>query len=125
MQSSNNSDAPKDPRKTSSIEIPLPEVSSVGKVPRVSKKRPCANCTCSRSRGNAAKVAQDDTKNDECGVAGSSIEDIKTNVGEIKKSSCGSCALGDAFRCEGCPYKGMPAFKEGEEFKFTDSLNDL
>lgn len=68
----------------------------------VTKPKPCKNCNCGRATENQS------VKNDTI------------------KSSCGKCYLGDAFRCEGCPYRGMPAFEVGEKIVInTDSvIND-
>lgn len=66
------------------------------------KKKPCANCTCG--------LADEQNK--------------PADPTEAPKSNCGSCHLGDAFRCASCPSRGLPAFKPGEKVKI-DLADDI
>ena len=70
------------------------------------KPRACKNCSCGRKELE--------------GQIGEEAAKAALEEGQVK-SSCGSCYLGDAFRCESCPYKGQPAFKAGEKVQLSMS----
>ncbi len=75
------------------------------------KKRACKNCSCGRAEEEAAA---------EAAGTGTGTGPGNGNGGEAqpeaaKSSACGNCFKGDAFRCAGCPYLGMPAFEPGQD----------
>eukprot|EP01066_Platyproteum_vivax_P001687 Platyproteum_vivax@DN1213_c0_g1_i1.p1 len=81
-----------------------------GKESCASKPKACANCSCGR-----AEAEEEEAKK----------ELAKKQLAEgSATSSCGRCYLGDAFRCAGCPYKGMPAFKPGEAVVLDNSTTE-
>jgi len=73
-------------------------------------RKACKNCTCGRAELEAAAPKKKLT-----------LEMIE-NPGVF--SNCGNCGLGDAFRCGGCPYRGLPTFKVGEKISIPASFLD-
>ena len=67
-------------------------------------RKACDDCTCGRAEEEAGSAKKQQP---------------------AKKSACGNCALGDAFRCASCPYLGKPAFKAGEEHLVLDLQDDF
>ncbi|KAI1004818.1 hypothetical protein K3495_g3398 [Podosphaera aphanis] len=93
--------------------------------PRVGKRRrACKDCTCGLAEKlaaeDAAKRSAADNQLRALKLGGDELSEIDFTV-KGKIGSCGNCSLGDAFRCEGCPYIGMPAFKPGEEVRLINS----
>ncbi|CAM8923062.1 unnamed protein product [Rhodiola kirilowii] len=76
-----------------------------------STKKACKNCSCGRAEAEEKKVKLD----------------LTTEQINNPQSACGSCYLGDAFRCGTCPYKGLPAFKPGEKVTLGNNflLSDI
>ncbi|KAG0646021.1 Fe-S cluster assembly DRE2 [Hyphodiscus hymeniophilus] len=93
--------------------------------PRAGKRRrACKDCTC----GLAEKLAAEDVAKRD--TADAQLKTLKLGADDLaevdftvqgKVGSCGNCSLGDAFRCDGCPYIGMPAFKPGEEVRLLNN----
>ncbi|CAD7969640.1 unnamed protein product [Amoebophrya sp. A120] len=73
------------------------------------KKKACANCSC--GRGELEKKHGVEKAN----------EMLRT--GQVE-SKCGNCALGDDFRCDGCPFRGMPAFEPGEKLVLKETTQN-
>jgi len=76
----------------------VPKAVGKGKSDCSKAPKACANCSCGRKELENKLGAEEAKKKLENGT---------------QRSACGSCYLGDAFRCETCPYRGQPAFKAG------------
>eukprot|EP00817_Percolomonadidae_sp_ATCC50343_P002960 CAMPEP_0117427276 /NCGR_PEP_ID=MMETSP0758-20121206/7162_1 /TAXON_ID=63605 /ORGANISM="Percolomonas cosmopolitus, Strain AE-1 (ATCC 50343)" /LENGTH=251 /DNA_ID=CAMNT_0005212827 /DNA_START=11 /DNA_END=766 /DNA_ORIENTATION=- len=86
---------------------------------QLQQRKPCKDCTCGRKE--EYEIEQQKKKQEE--------EEAKKKKAPPVSfvSSCGSCGLGDAFRCSTCPYYGMPKFesKPGQTIRLTNLSSDL
>lgn len=72
-------------------------------------RKACKDCSCGRADAEAQ------------GVSVKLTQEMLDNP----QSACGSCGLGDAFRCTGCPYRGLPTFEMGKKIELpSDFLID-
>ena len=85
------------------------------------KRKACKNCSCGRAEmeEKEEREAKNTTKTNTVQLSNPYLTDEQINN---PQSACGSCGLGDAFRCSTCPYLGMPSFPLGEKIKIADSL---
>lgn len=93
---------------------------------KTKRKRACKDCSCGlkeiedqeidnvrKQQELVVKFTEDD------------LTEIDFTIEGKKIGGCGSCSLGDAFRCSGCPYLGLPAFKPGQPINLNSILDDL
>jgi len=71
-------------------------------------RKACKNCSCGLKEMLLAE------EEDDLVAAGFAPTTKAKPKAKVVTSSCGSCYLGEAFRCASCPYLGMPAFEPGQ-----------
>lgn len=112
---------------TSSI-ICLREPNSTGK----KRRKACKDCTCGLAEREAFGFGESNEETESQPVAekprvqfsAKELTEIDFTI-EGKTGGCGSCSLGDAFRCSGCPFLGLPAFQPGQAISLDMVDDDL
>ncbi|KAJ7667736.1 Fe-S cluster assembly protein DRE2 [Mycena polygramma] len=92
------------------------------------RKKACKNCSCGlreleEEELRASKVVLLDGS--QTGEAEKARLVRAAQAAPKATSSCGSCFLGDAFRCASCPYLGLPAFQPGEKVEIDFGMDDI
>ncbi|KAL3230768.1 Fe-S cluster assembly protein DRE2 [Nakaseomyces bracarensis] len=93
---------------------------------KTKKKKACKDCTCGIKEMEEEEI--DNIRNQQDNIVKFTEEElteIDFTIEGKKVGGCGSCSLGDAFRCTGCPYLGLPAFKPGQPINLNSITDDL
>lgn len=109
---------------TSSI-ICLREPNTGGK----KRRKACKDCTCGLAEKEAFAFGETTEEPAEpvkprVQFSAQELTEIDFTI-EGKTGGCGSCSLGDAFRCSGCPFLGLPAFQPGQAINLDGIDDDL
>ncbi|CCH58726.1 hypothetical protein TBLA_0A09410 [Henningerozyma blattae CBS 6284] len=93
----------------------------------VKRKKACKDCSCGLKEEEEAEIDGVRAAQDRVVVQFTPAEltEIDFTIEGKKVGGCGSCTLGDAFRCDGCPYLGLPAFTPGQAINLTAISDDL
>lgn len=93
---------------------------------KTKKKKACKDCTCGMKEEEEQKIDRIRSQQEKViKFTEDELTEIDFTIDGKKVGGCGSCSLGDAFRCSGCPYLGLPAFKPGEVINLNSISDDL
>ncbi|KAJ6510073.1 cytokine-induced anti-apoptosis inhibitor 1, Fe-S biogenesis-domain-containing protein [Mycena vitilis] len=112
---------------------PVPTCEPVNaSVPR--RKKACKNCSCGLRELEEEELRTSKVVLLDGSQTGEAVEVSQEEKARLVRaaqaapkatSSCGSCFLGDAFRCASCPYLGLPAFQPGEKVEIDFGMDDI
>ncbi|KAG9025817.1 electron carrier [Tulasnella sp. UAMH 9824] len=118
------------------LKRPTPCEPPVADAPR--RKKACKNCTCGLAEIEKAEEEEIEKRRVVVMLDGSESGETKevqlsekerlakaAKMASKATSSCGSCYLGDAFRCASCPYLGLPAFEPGQKVEIDFGMDDI
>ncbi|CCG82577.1 Fe-S cluster assembly protein dre2 [Taphrina deformans PYCC 5710] len=90
------------------------------------RRKACKDCTCGLKEMEEDEIRAMNARQQKVTLGSDELAEVDFTAMGSKNpvSSCGSCYLGDAFRCSGCPYLGMPAFKPGEKVQLSQNFGD-
>lgn len=90
------------------------------------RRKACKDCSCGMKEQEEQEIDQARKKQDAVvRFSEQELTEIDFTIEGKKIGGCNSCSLGDAFRCSGCPYLGLPAFQPGQKINIGSIADDF